>query len=121
MNPDKKWKRYTKFGDLWINMTKYRQNLRPAANGCLEWGGARHRQGYGMVGGIRVNDEQRIMTVAHRVAMRIYTGNTLTTQDKVIHTCNNPLCVNPKHLAFKQDYIEMKGTEYEPRKIATAK
>ena len=120
MKPEKLWQRYTKVGDLFVNLVKYRKNLRPVSKGCVEWAGAKHRQGYGMVGAIRVDNGQRIMTVAHRVAMRIHTGKELTNKDAILHTCGNFLCVNPSHLAFKHDIVEMKNESCEQREIITA-
>ena len=101
MKPEKKWTRYTRLSDIWVNMTRYRQRISPMANGCIEWTGARHRQGYGMCVAIRDSDKKRIMTVTHRVAMRLKLGRALDTNEGISHTCNNPLCVNPEHLQFK--------------------
>ena len=102
MNEEKKWRRYTKVGDIFVNMTKYRQQIQPASNGCLEWTGPKHRQGYGMIG---VLDEygDRKMTVTHRVAMRIKLGRAITSNDDVLHACPNKLCVNPSHLYIRKD------------------
>jgi hypothetical protein len=100
MNPDKKWKRYTRVGDVWVNMTKYRQMIKPTGTGCLEWTGPKHRQGYGFVGVLDQNGNRK-MTVAHRVAMRIKLGQALSTGDDVKHACGNNLCVNPAHLYLR--------------------
>ena len=102
MDPDKKWKRYTQVGDIFVNLTKYKQNLNPGNNGCLEWGGARHRQGYGMIGVLDINGDRK-MTVAHRVAMRLKLGKAITTTDDVRHICGNNLCCNPAHLYIRND------------------
>ena len=102
MNEEKKWRRYTKVGDIFVNMTKYRQQIQPAANGCLEWTGPKHRQGYGMIG---VLDEygDRKMTVVHRVAMRMKLGKAISSNDDVLRTCGNNLCCNPAHLYIRND------------------
>lgn len=102
MDPDKKWKRYTKVGDVWVNMTKYRERLFPVDNGCVEYRGASHRQGYSMIG---VLDEYgtRKMTVTHRIAMRMKLNRALTSDDDVLHTCDNKLCVNPAHLKLRNE------------------
>jgi hypothetical protein len=102
MNPEKKWRRYTRIGDVWVNMTKYREKIQPAANGCLLWTGPRHRQGYGMVG-VLDNNSTRKMTVVHRVAMRIKLNRALTTEDDVLHACGNNLCCNPSHLYLRNE------------------
>lgn len=57
---------------------------------CWPWTGKRQRQGYGrlgIVGGKHIG--------AHRLSYQIATGET---PDVVMHTCDNPWCVNPAHL-----------------------
>lgn len=102
MNPEKKWRRYTKVGDVFVNLTKYRARLQPNATGCLEWQGAKHRQGYGMV---VVLDEtgKNHMTVAHRIAMRLKLGREISSKEDVKHTCGNNLCCNPAHLQIRNE------------------
>jgi hypothetical protein len=109
IKPEKKWQKYTQYGDLWVNMTKYLANLKPTQQGCLEWQGPKHRQGYGMMGAIQADNEQRIMTVAHRVAWRIEHKQPLGRHDHVKHTCGNNLCCRADHLTMvPQIKLEMK-------------
>jgi hypothetical protein len=109
MNPEKKWKRYTQVGNIFVNMQKYRQMITPTSKGCLEWSGPKHRQGYGMVGVLNEAGKRK-MTVAHRVAMRLKLNRELTTNDDVRHACGNNACVNPSHL-----YIRNEETCNEPK------
>lgn len=104
MNPEKKWKRYTQVGNIWVNMVKYRERLEPSDGGCLVYKGPRHRQGYAMIG-ILNQEGERKMTVAHRVAMRIKLGRELTTQDDVRHACTNLACCNPSHLYIRNEKV----------------
>lgn len=101
MNRQLRELRYTRVSDLWVNLSKYQQRLQKTTTGCWQWTGAQHTQGYGMVSAIRVSDERRIMTVAHRVAMRLKLGRSLGREDDVQHLCGNPRCCNPDHLVLK--------------------
>lgn len=62
--------------------------------GCLVWTGARcgpQRCQYGAFWCGR-------LVRAHRVAWLLRNGTYLDRDDVVMHTCDNPLCVNPDHL-----------------------
>lgn len=81
--------------------------------GCWEWTGSRHRQGYGQLG----------TGLAHREVYRITHGVPREDMGKIPairHRCDNPPCVNPLHLEAGtqgdniEDYLR-RGRERERR------
>ena len=103
-----KWHKYTQIGNLLFSEQVLLSNLQPQPNGCITWCAGQHRQGYGMMGGYRVSDNKRIMTVAHRVAMMFKLGRELAHDEFVIHTCDDNLCCNPQHLILGDYYVKDK-------------
>ena len=61
------------------------------SSGCWEWMAVKNRDGYGR---IRVNGR---MILAHRLTYTHFIGE-IPEGMVIMHTCNNPGCVNPGHL-----------------------
>lgn len=56
---------------------------------CIEWEGARTKDGYGRISG---------SVLAHRRVMADIHGEDAIRGKDVMHVCDNPPCVNPDHL-----------------------
>lgn len=68
-----------------------------ADDACWEWGAWRTPLGYGR---IQVGGRAGASRPAHRVAYMLHSGLDDLPSDVVIrHSCNNPPCCNPAHLA----------------------
>lgn len=76
------------------SMQDYRRFLRKCENwlsGCIIYKGSSNSRGY------CVFKMQGKMYLAHRVSYRMFVGQ-IPESMTIHHTCNNPRCVNPKHL-----------------------
>lgn len=68
------------------------QKLVSMPNGCIEFSGSRDRFGYGKL----ATTENR-WDRTHRIAWRLIHGD-IPSGMCVLHTCDNPSCVNTDHL-----------------------
>ena len=92
-----------------------------SATECWEWLGYKNSQGYGI-------SSSPFTRRAHRIAFYLHTNREPSRDCVVMHTCDNPSCVNPHHLLegsaadnaadrdrkgrFKRLYGESNGKSY---------
>jgi hypothetical protein len=84
---------------------RFEKRLKVAANGCIEWTGSKTR-GYGYVS--FWSGEKGTSLRAHRVAYALANGLPPNFSDGVVmHTCDNPACVNAAHLTLGEQSDNM--------------
>ena len=69
----------------------------PAARNCREWIKTRNAKGYGLIS-VTLKPNPRVMMAASRAMYLATTGKLLPRHVQVLHTCDNPACVNFDHL-----------------------
>lgn len=94
-------------------------SMRPSSEGgCWIWTGYKNRKGYGR---IKFNGS---MFYAHRISYTLFVA-AVPSNRLCCHTCDNPSCVNPKHLflgtwADNTHDMVAKGRHHEQKKTHCA-
>ena len=83
---------------------------------CIEYP-ILNKNGYGEIQGY---DEQgnKVHMLAHRVSYQLCTGENLNSDDIICHHCDNPKCINPKHL-FKGTHSDNVADKVSKNRQAT--
>lgn len=77
--------------------------------GCWLWDAAVNSNGYG-----NFWDGTRVVK-AHRVALATHLGRPLRADEKVLHSCDVPACVNPDHLSVGSQAENLKDMSEKGR------
>lgn len=83
------------------------ENISKKRNGCWEWTRSKNPKGYGRASGFGKPWQ------AHRLSWFLFNGEIKGFH--VLHKCDNPPCVNPKHLWLGTDKDNAKDREFKKR------
>lgn len=87
-----------------------------ASGDCLLWGGNVINSGYGQ---FSYGKYKKI--TSHRASYLYFIGDDLTSKDIVMHSCDNKLCVNPKHLSKGTQLQNIQDCIKKNRKVSPCK
>lgn len=74
-------------------IVRFLKKINLSENGCWLWNASTHKDGYGWFG---PGGRGRVM-LAHRWSYQYFSGE-IPEGMYVLHTCDEPSCVNPQHL-----------------------
>ena len=94
---------------------------RRSENECWLWTATRTKFGYGSFRVGSQSDGTRRKEMAHRMAFMLATGQDIPPGKVVMHSCDNPQCVNPAHLSVGTYSENGKAAYDRQRRFSTVK
>ncbi len=107
-----RWPKRTFEERFWEKVNKDGPIINPALGNCWVWTAAKTR-GYGAIAGIKSDG----VLQAHRVSYA-FTHGKIPLGLIICHKCDNPPCVNPKHLYAGTDADNMRDSMARGRQRA---
>ncbi len=100
--------------DHYFSLEDYlNKNHQKHSNGCWIWIGNKTQKGYGWTGSYSEAKKFKIYR-AHRLSYHFY-KNEIPDGMFVLHSCDNPSCINPEHLFLGTHEDNMKDRELKNR------
>lgn len=104
-----------------VNERFFKRFIRDPKTQCWNWDGALTPQGYGSIYGKMTDGTHLKRTLAHRVSWMIHRGPIPHSESAhgtvVMHTCDNPSCVNPDHLRLGTQADNVRDMIVKGRKV----
>lgn len=94
---------------------------RRGAQDCWLWMATRTSFGYGSFRVGSATDGTRRKEMAHRMAYMLATGQDIPAGKVIMHSCDNPQCVNPAHLSVGTYSENGKAAYDRHRRFSTVK
>lgn len=85
------------------------------SDGCWLWTGLKERSGYGQFYLFTEYNGIKVRVYAHRIALLLKLG-FLPGHLEVMHSCDNPSCVNPDHLSLGTHADNMRDSALKGRR-----
>lgn len=83
----------------YVNLSQYKLRVVEKNEGCWDWKGSYHKQGYGMILVKRKGDRSKSgMMNAQKLALGLKLGRPLKPGERTTSTCGKLDCCNPDHL-----------------------
>ena len=98
------------------DVKRFWEKTRRDDSGCVLWTAARRGRGYGAFG--HKYNGKKVVTDAHRWIVSVHEGRKLDRLEYVLHSCDNPPCVNLAHLRIGSPSDNMRDAVERGRHVS---